>query len=143
MTDAGPDAEQLPVATHWRDRHHGLVTTVLVTLAVAWVVVPGALLLGSLLESLTFFGDQPTAAQEAHSHDLVIAGGIAAVALSACGIVASWVLGRSVLAFGFLLALAASLVGLQLGADPPVDPDPSGPNHCVERSGGGNDCPGG
>jgi hypothetical protein len=46
--------------------------------------------------------------------------------------------------FGICLALAAVVTALNWADDlRHRPPPPPGPRHCVERSGGGNDCPGG
>ncbi|WP_410591333.1 hypothetical protein [Amycolatopsis sp. lyj-23] len=46
--------------------------------------------------------------------------------------------------FGIALALAAVVAALEWADDVHHrPPPPPGPRHCVERSGGGNECPGG
>ncbi|HEY3467242.1 MAG TPA: hypothetical protein VGL47_19080 [Amycolatopsis sp.] len=46
--------------------------------------------------------------------------------------------------FGICLALAAVVAATEWAHDVRhAPPPPPGPRHCVERSGGGNDCPGG
>ncbi|WP_439377412.1 hypothetical protein [Amycolatopsis lexingtonensis] len=46
--------------------------------------------------------------------------------------------------FGICLTLAATVAVLSWADDlRHAPPPPPGPRHCVERSGGGNDCPGG
>lgn len=46
--------------------------------------------------------------------------------------------------FGICLAVAAAIAALEWADDVRhAPPPPPGPRHCVERSGGGNECPGG
>jgi hypothetical protein len=46
--------------------------------------------------------------------------------------------------FGLCLAVAAAIAALEWADDVwHAPPPPPGPRHCVERSGGGTDCPGG
>ncbi len=46
--------------------------------------------------------------------------------------------------FGICLAVAAAVTAAELASEARhAPPPPPGPRHCVERSGGGNECPGG
>ena len=46
--------------------------------------------------------------------------------------------------FGICLVVVAAVATLKLASDARhAPPPPPGPRHCVERSGGGTDCPGG
>ncbi len=110
-----------------------------------WLGVSFLLLLWAIGPRIKFFGEAASPEEIATSDSRApwaIAGAALLAALFAVFFVkmrkrfAAW-------AFG-LLAAATVLVPLMsaAAANDPAPPDP-GPRHCVERSGGDNDCPGG
>ncbi len=117
------------------------VSVLLALVAVGWLlVVPYLVLLGAL-GNISAFGTS------AHGGDAYLAWAAwLGAGLPLTGVVVSATTRRRgwTWFFGICLALAAAVAVLN-GADEirHAPPPPPGPRHCVERSGGGNDCPGG
>ncbi|WP_290052353.1 hypothetical protein [Amycolatopsis solani] len=104
------------------------------------LVVPFLVLLG-FLASIPVFGETTGAAGGYLTWAAVLG-----VALPLVGVVVSVTTRRRgwTWFFGICLALAAAIAAISWADDlRHAPPPPPGPRHCVERSGGGNDCPGG
>ncbi|WP_139220408.1 hypothetical protein [Trujillonella endophytica] len=132
------------------DAADGLLAALLLGLLwVAWVLVPVGLLLAGLGETLTFFGEAPTAAEKARARERYAWAAVVALVLPAIGLVVSLRARRRVhaIAFGCALTVAGVVaLGVTLAAgyaDPDEAPQPERGVVCQERSGGDSDCPGG
>ncbi|WP_103335375.1 hypothetical protein [Amycolatopsis sp. CA-126428] len=118
-----------------------VVSTVLALVAVGWLVVVPFLVLQGALANMPVFGTSM------HGGDgyLTWAAWLGA-GLPLVGVVVSATTRRRgwTWFFGICLTLAAVVAALKWADDlRHAPPPPPGPRHCVERSGGGNDCPGG
>ncbi len=116
-----------------------------IVMLVIWAGVSFVLLLWAIGPRIKFFGESASPEEIATSDSrapwaiagaAVLAGLIAVFFVRMRKRFAAW-------AFGLLTAVTV-LVPLMgaAAANDPAPPDP-GPRHCVERSGGDNDCPGG
>ncbi len=122
----------------------------LVLLGLAWLVLPAWFVFGAAITSASFFGDSPSASDQAEAGRLLVRAGITAVVLPALGLaVASW-LGRTGAraVFGVALAIGAVAAVVLIGAAPQVAgevpaPAPTSSPRCQEHSGGDTTCPGG
>ena len=124
-------------------------TALLVLLWVGWVLVPLGLAAAAVASVLTFFGDSPTAAEEAAANRYLLGAVLVAIAIPFAGLLVSAWNDRRASAVAFSLALAVGLV-LAVPVLHTVAPDPAPsaiPPHsggaCQEHSGGDNRCPGG
>ncbi|MET8998039.1 hypothetical protein [Amycolatopsis sp. NPDC004169] len=117
-----------------------VVSTLLALVAVGWLlVVPYLVLLGAL-------GNMPAFGTSTRGGDgyLTWAAWLGA-GLPLAGLVVSATTRRRgwTWFFGICFTLAAAVAALKWADDiRHAPPPPPGPRHCVERSGGGNDCPG-
>ncbi|MBE8519845.1 hypothetical protein ILP97_20500 [Amycolatopsis sp. H6(2020)] len=118
-----------------------VVSVLLALVAVGWLIaVPYLVLLGAL-------GSMPVFGTSTHRGDAYLTWAAwLGVGLPLAGVVVSATTRRRgwTWFFGIGLALAAAVAALNWADDvrhaPPPPPEP---RHCVERSGGDNDCPGG
>ncbi len=120
----------------------------MVLAVIGWLGVPPVLAYGGLIVGAPFFGELPTAAEQALSARLWTGAGAALVAFPALGL---WCAARrrrrrAVVLFG--LGLAAGLLVSAVGTAQwvraqPETPAPRSPGVCQELSGGDNRCPGG
>ncbi|SFW91798.1 hypothetical protein [Amycolatopsis australiensis] len=104
------------------------------------LVVPFLVLLG-FLASIPVFGEVGD-----HAGGYLTWAAVLGAGLPAAGVVVSATTRRRgwTWFFGSCLALAAAVAALSLADDlRHAPPPPPGPRHCVEHSGGGNECPGG
>jgi len=125
------------------------ITALLVLLWVGWVLVPLGLVVAAVARVLTFFGDSPTAAEQAAANRYLVSAVLVAIAVPFAGLLISAWTDRRASAVAFSLALAVGL----LAAVPVVhavapDRAPSAiPSHsgggCQDHSGGDTRCPGG
>jgi len=118
-----------------------VVSASLALVAVGWLVVVPFLVLQGALANMPVFGTST------HGGDgyLTWAAWLGA-GLPLVGVVVSATTRRRgwTWFFGICLTLAAVVAALKWADDlRHRPPPPPGPRHCVERSGGGNDCPGG
>ncbi|MGY1770519.1 hypothetical protein [Blastococcus sp. SYSU D00813] len=124
-------------------------TVLLAALWGGWVLVPAWLALSAVGHLLAFFGEQPTEAEQAQARSLLLRAAVVAVVLPLIGLVVSLRTGRrrNAVASGCALALSgvvALVVGVAAAQEAGPDVQPRDREVvCQERSGGGNDCPGG
>lgn len=137
------------VETSTTPRGRTRITAVLVLLWVAWVLVPLGLAVTAFLSVLTFFGEQPTAAEKDHAARLLVAAVLTAVAIPVLGILLSARTDRRKSAVAFCIALSLGLlssvpvfVAIESDREPSAVPSHSG-GGCQEHSGGDTRCPGG
>jgi hypothetical protein len=130
-------------------RRNGRLTAVLVLLWVAWVLAPLLLAGAALASVLTFFGEQPSPADQAQADRLLVAAALTAVVLPLAGVLLSALRDRRASAAAFAVALGIGLLASvpvlrEVGPDraPSAIPSHSG-GACQEHSGGDNRCPGG
>jgi hypothetical protein len=116
------------------------VSAFLLLAAVAWlIIVPGLVLRG-------LFASLPGGDTSIRGDGYLTWAGALGVGLPLAGVVVSVLTRRRGWAwfFGICLVPVAIVAALKLAHDvrhrPPPSPEP---RHCVERSGGGNECPGG
>ncbi|MGY1740875.1 MULTISPECIES: hypothetical protein [unclassified Blastococcus] len=129
------------------DRSAG-TTAFLALLWAGWVLVPVGLAVAALGNLLTFFGEQPTEAEQADARRLFVLAAGVAVAIPLVGLVASLRAQRrgSAVAFGCALAVAgvvALAVAVAAARAAPDEVAPREPGGCQEHSGGDTRCPGG
>ncbi len=124
-------------------------TTGLVLIWGAWVLVPLGLAIAAFLSVLTFFGEQPTAAEKDHAVRLLVAAVLTAVVVPVLGILLSAHTDRRKSAVAFCIALSLGLlssvpvfVAIESDQEPSAVPSHSG-GGCQEHSGGDTRCPGG
>jgi hypothetical protein len=125
------------------------VSTVLTLLTAVWLLLGPLLALGSVLDLVTFFGDQPTADDHARAQRHALLATLVATGCPA----GAWYLAvrwpRPVAARVFGAGAVLGLVGglLLLFVVSPHEPDSpvrdDGPPVCQEHSGGDSTCPGG
>ncbi|WP_410574062.1 hypothetical protein [Amycolatopsis sp. cmx-4-61] len=116
------------------------VSALLALMAVGWLVVVPFLVLQGLLANSPFFGTSTHEGDAALTWAAWLGAGLplAGVVVSATTRRRGWTW-----FFGLALALAAVVAGLKWTDDlRHAPPPPPGPRHCVEHSGGGNECPG-
>jgi hypothetical protein len=125
-------------------------TAAIVLLWAAWILVPLGLAGAAVASLLTFFGERPTPAEEAHAGRLLLAAALTAIVLPLLGILVSAWTDRRASAVAFSLALALGLLASvplfqAAGPDrvPSAIPVHSGGGACQEHSGGDTRCPGG
>lgn len=136
-----------------RHNHHDSPRAVwpdlLMALAVlGWITVPPILAYGGLIAAAPFFGEIPTAADQADSTRLWVGAATALVAFPALGL---WCAARQrrraatvLFGLGVSLSLVVLVVVLALSVrDRPKTPAPRPPGACQELSGGDTRCPGG
>jgi hypothetical protein len=116
-------------------------------IAVAWLLVPPTLVYGSLITSAPFFGETPSAADQAEATALLRAAAATAVGLPLAGLLLSRSLRRRGAAWMFGIAMTVSmLAALLVFADDlesvQREPQPR-VRTCQEHSGGDATCPGG
>jgi hypothetical protein len=126
-------------------------------LGLAWALGTPVLAYGVMIAAAPFFGEQPTAAEVARSHRLLLGAVACGVLAPLAGVVLALWSGRRAAAVAFAVALAVSLVAgtatglvsrdsLRTVRDqlrPPTSTSRPGPVTCQEHSGGDNRCPGG
>jgi len=117
--------------------------------AFLWFVASLVLFYLAVEPVFLLFGESPSEAARATSDRymrvcvIVVAVGPFAIAVLA-GVGRLW---KTMFVFAFLSLGLALMLGAQDGLRelfiPEQPPEPEGPIHCIERSGGDNDCPGG
>ena len=145
-----PTAPTTPLAAPPVGRARRLLLAPATLLGLGWCVVVPLLTLQALLETASFFGEQPDAADRAaQHHDLALAAGLSAAVVVA-GLTLSVQARSNAAATLFALLVVPTLVIglLWLGTTPaPVRTGPVAPaTHqapCQEHSGGDTRCPGG
>jgi hypothetical protein len=126
------------------------ITGWFVLLWLAWVLVPAVLVVQALGSLLTFFGELPTAAEQAEARRLLVIATVVGVAIPVVGLIMSLRARRQGSAAAFavagslaFIAFVVVVVGTAPAAPRSAIPsrDPGGA--CQEHSGGDNRCPGG
>jgi hypothetical protein len=119
------------------------VTALLALSAAVWLIAVPWLVFKGLVESAGFWGEAPDLAGASVSFTWAawLGAGIPLV-----GVVVSATTHRrgETWFFAICLVVVAAVTTLKLASDARrAPPAPPGPRHCVERSGGGTECPGG
>ena len=129
-------------------RQAGTSSAVLVLIWLAWILVPPLLVFGGAIGAAPFFGEQPTAAEQAEATRLYVIASVLALGLPSLGVLLTWRT-RAVAAacFGAALVLVCIPVAMLMAQEfrgQSIGPAPDdGPPVCQEHSGGDNRCPGG
>jgi len=121
-----------------------------VLLWLGWVLVPAVLVVQALGTLLTFFGELPTAAEEAEARRLLVIAAVVGVAIPVVGLImslrarrqrsaAAFAVAGTIAFFAFVVVVVGTAPEEPRSAIPSRDPAGA----CQEHSGGDTRCPGG
>ena len=122
------------------------VAVVQVLLMAAWLLGTPMLVFSAVITSAPFFGEQPSAAEEAATRQTLVWAAVLACGAPfvACVLAARYRRSLAAAVFGSLAGLALvgtiALAAAEAGPGRP-SPVPDQPRGCVELSGGPSDCP--